>query len=181
MTLIYSNLAECDTIEGRRKGIGFHNHDKEFPQQAQDANWFKRLVPNPCFWRVAKLGDNAYITHGDLGDFWNDDKNWEFTKWIVGKVWKTWQLIRKKPSETSPAHNDELKSKMEAGYIIATAMLGLKGIYNHLHQAKMLGLYTNTGSFTHKGVITYALVKDMRLYLMKTTKDETTILAETSL
>ncbi len=181
MNLIYSNLADCYTKEGKRKGIGHHNHDREFPEQAQSSNWFNKLVPNPCFWRVAKLGDNAYITHGDLGDYWNDDANWRFTKGIVRWAWVAYQKARNNPSETSPAHNEVLAGKLEISYILCAALLAERAILNHTHIAKIKGLYANLGSFTHRGVITYGLVENMRLRLMKTTKQETVCLNEVSL
>ena len=181
MTLIYSNLAICHTKEGMKRGIGYRNHDAEFPDQAEATQWFNKLVPRPCYWRVARLGDSAYLSHGDLGDFFNDDKNWRPTKWIVKNIWARWQRFRNQPSETSPASNPNRAGDMEASYKVAIAMLGKVGGYNHLHNAKVDGMYVNFGSLTHRGVITYGLVENKRLSLMQTTKTETTCIGKVAL
>ena len=179
LELIYSNLATCQTPRGSKHGIGYCNHDAELPKilgKGAIGEWFKKLVPNPCFWRVSKLSTNAYITHGDLGDFFNDDAHWAFTKWIVRNVWARWQRWHGRPDITSPAKNKDRASDMELGYRYAISQLGNIGIYGHTHEAKQEGFYINIGTSNTVGYITYGLIYDCKFHLMRTNDMGTTCL-----
>lgn len=108
------------------------NHDGFWRRLSNVKDFLSRRLSGVAIHEAVRIGEQIFVTHGHQGELFSD-RLWRFSRFIVRYIWKPFQILTCRPSN-SPAENHKVRDTKEQIYYKWAKKKKLLFIAGHTHR-----------------------------------------------